>query len=78
MDEKVVTQSLVKYLFSQPIAEKALHVKKYSDLKNAVDKECLNPLTFSPQRKQYSDELIGIRDGKVSERIFQYLLDQTD
>ncbi len=56
----------------------ALHVDKYKHLKDAVDAEINHPENLSRKRKQYSAELLGACDGRVSERIVQYLQQHLD
>jgi len=54
----------------------ALHVDRYKHLKAVVDAELNQPDNLSNKRNQYSAELLGACDGRVSERIVQYLEQQ--
>lgn len=49
------------------------NVYKYSDLKNAVVSQLDKPNELSDRRMLYSDTVIGVVDGKVSERIVDFL-----
>lgn len=61
-------QDLYKY------ADIAAHAKSYSQLLSVVDEQIRFPEQFSNQRAKYTLSLAGIVDGKVSERIVQYML----
>jgi len=50
-----------------------VHVRSYSALRKAVVKELNNPDAFKAQRERYTREHVGVVDGKVSERIADYL-----
>jgi hypothetical protein len=49
------------------------NVYKYSDLKESVLNQLNKPDELSERRRQYSDAVIGLVDGKVSERIVDFL-----
>ena len=51
-----------------------IHASNYKELKKAVDSQIKNPFQYSQKRKQYTKELIGQTDGKISKRIVDYLL----
>lgn len=50
------------------------NVHKYDDLKEAVENQLSNPGELSERRMFYSDTVIGKFDGKVSDRIVDYLI----
>ncbi len=52
----------------------ARHVKKYRNLKAAIENELEHPENFQQQRQQYSSELLGNLDGNASRRICEFLL----
>ena len=66
--KKRMDQDLYKY------ADIAAHAKSYSQLLSVVDEQIRFPEQFSNQRAKYTLSLAGIVDGKVSERIVQYML----
>lgn len=51
------------------------HAKNIDSLKNAVWQQLENPDLFSEKRREYTARLIGPTDGRVSERIVNYLVD---
>ncbi len=66
--KKRMDQDLYKY------ADIAAHAKSYSQLLSVVNEQIRFPEQFSNQRAKYTLSLAGIVDGKVSERIVQYML----
>ena len=54
-------------------AEIAVHADKYSELKNKVDSQILNPMDKEIERKKCTLALIGKVDGLVSERIAHHM-----
>jgi len=52
----------------------AKHVGSYQDLKSAVESQLDNPMEYSEIRKRYTLNLSGVVDGKASQRIADYLL----
>jgi CDP-glycerol glycerophosphotransferase (TagB/SpsB family) len=56
-------------------ADIAAHAQRYKDLKPIVDSELADPGRHQPQRQSYTRELMGITDGRVSERIVHFLLE---
>lgn len=55
-------------------ADIAAHAKTYKELKDVVDGQINSPDQFELQRKKYTLDLAGLVDGKVSERIVEYML----
>lgn len=56
-----------------PYTGVAAHVQKPSDLERVVRRELENPGRLSKERQKTTQELIGQVDGKVAERIVNYL-----
>ena len=56
-------------------ADIAVHAQRYQDLRDHVQSELADPRQHQPQRQNYTQELMGITDGRVSERIADYLLE---
>ena len=65
-------QDLYKY------ADIAAHAQSYSQLRNIVDEQIANPNQYAAQRAKYTLSLAGKVDGKVSERIVNYMLQNSD
>ncbi|MFT5594215.1 MAG: hypothetical protein ACI8SR_002604 [Oceanicoccus sp.] len=61
-------QDLYKY------ADIAVHAKSYSQLRKIVDEQIAFPGQYASQRAKYTLPLVGIVDGKASERIVEYML----
>lgn len=55
-------------------ADIAIHAKSYKELKSVVDSQIKNPQQFEEQRNKYSLALAGKVDGRVGERIVEYML----
>lgn len=53
----------------------AVRSDSYKMLKNNVKDQMLNPKVLSDQRLRYANKMAGTLDGKVSERIVDYLLE---
>lgn len=66
--KKRMDQDLYKY------ADIAAHAKSYSQLLSVVDEQISFPEQFSNQRAKYTLSLAGVVDGKVSERIVNYMI----
>ncbi len=56
-------------------ADIAVHAQRYRDLLGHVRSELANPSQHQPQRQSHTRELMGLTDGRVSQRIVDYLLD---
>lgn len=52
----------------------AAHAQRYRDLRRVVDEELANPGRYRAARRHAVAELVGPTDGKVSERIADYLM----
>ena len=61
-------QDLYKY------ADIAVHAESYRDLKKCVDSQVQEPSEKAQERIKYTEALAGKVDGKVSERIAQYIV----
>ena len=61
-------QDLYKY------ADIAVHAKSYAQLREVVDEQVAYPEQYASQRAKYTLSLVGIVDGKASERIVEYML----
>ncbi len=61
-------QDLYKY------ADIAVHAKTYGQLRGIVDEQVAFPEQYASQRAKYTLSLVGIVDGKASERIVKYML----
>ena len=57
--------------------EIAAHASSYNDLKAIVEQHLANPDLLSEQRNLHIDGIMGKRDGKVSQRIADFLLEGT-
>lgn len=55
-------------------ADVAVHAENYKCLKACVDSQIKNPADKSLIRQKYTESLAGTVDGKVSERIAQYII----
>lgn len=73
-------RGIFKFRFTQrmdadiaPYRDIGIHAGTYKNLKKAVDSQITNPGQFRANRIRYTKELIGETDGKVSERIVDYL-----
>lgn len=55
-------------------ADIAAHAKSYKELKSVVDSQMMNPSEYQQPRKEYTLALAGVVDGKASERIAHYML----
>ena len=53
----------------------AVHAKNYKSLKSLVVEQLENPESFSDIRLELAEKLAGKLDGKASERIVNYLVD---
>jgi hypothetical protein len=51
------------------------HAADYVQLDELIKQQLENPAEFSLQRRQYSEEIVGPTDGKTSQRIVDYLLE---
>jgi len=58
-------------------ADIAVHARGYDDLLGHVQSELADPSQHQSQRRSYTRELMGVTDGRVSERIADCLLDGT-
>lgn len=56
----------------------AVHAKKYKELKMLVKQQLAEPESFAGVRLSLSEKLAGKMDGQASNRIVQYLIDNTD
>lgn len=52
----------------------AAHARKYRHLRDVVDRELADPGRLRAERRRATEELIGPTDGRVSERIADYLV----
>lgn len=66
--DKRMDQDLYEY------ADVSAHAGKYKGLKAAVDSQIKNPLEYEAKRKEYTLQLAGTVDGKVSHRIADYMV----
>lgn len=57
-------------------ADIAVHAKNYKDLKEKVDTQILYPNEKQKERKRYAEALAGTVDGRVSQRIAEYMLNK--
>jgi CDP-glycerol glycerophosphotransferase (TagB/SpsB family) len=57
-----------------PFRDIAAHTVRYEELRRVVDQEMAHPERFRERRKECVAELVGVTDGKVSERIADHLL----
>ena len=55
-------------------ADLGVHASKYRELKSVVRQQLANPDEFFNKRKEYTEQLVGITDGKSAQRIADYLL----
>lgn len=46
----------------------------YSELRRSIEHVLANPAEQRAARRSYADRIMGVRDGKVGERIADYLL----
>lgn len=53
----------------------AIHAKRFKDLKAIVDSQMQHPEQLRARRLAYADQIMGQRDGKVAQRIVDYLLE---
>jgi hypothetical protein len=53
----------------------AVRSDSYDILKKNVKEQLLNPASLSKDRLHYANKLVGSLDGKASERIIDYLLE---
>jgi hypothetical protein len=67
--DKRMDEDLYKY------ADISAHAAKYKDLKKIVDEQISEPNLFKSQRAQYTEILVGVVDGNVSQRIADYLVE---
>jgi CDP-glycerol glycerophosphotransferase (TagB/SpsB family) len=67
--KKRMDQDIHKY------ADIAAHVANYKDLLSIVAKQLAHPEEHEPQRRNYSEQLLGRLDGNVSSRIVKSLLE---
>jgi len=56
-------------------ADIAVHAQRYRDLLGHVQSELADPSQHQPQRQSHTRELMGLTDGRVSQRIVDYLLE---
>lgn len=68
--KKRMDQDLYKY------ADIAAHAGSYKALKDVVLQQASNPEEFASQRAKYTLSLAGLVDGKASERIVHYMLNE--
>ena len=66
--DKRMDQDLYEY------ADVSVHAERYKGLKAAVDSQIKNPLEYEARRKEYTLQLAGTVDGKVSHRIADYMV----
>lgn len=59
----------------QEYSKVAVRSDSYKMLINNVSEQMLNPKALSDQRLRYAEKMAGVLDGKASERIVDYLLD---
>lgn len=59
----------------QEYSKVAVRSDSYKILKDTVSKQILNPKVLSDQRLRYAQKMAGALDGKASERIVDYLLE---
>lgn len=52
----------------------ASHAARFKNLKTIVDEQMQQPEKLSTRRLKYAEEIMGQRDGKVAQRIVDYLL----
>jgi len=57
-------------------ADIAVHAQCYRELLGHVQSELADPDQRQPQRQNHTRELMGVTDGRVSQRIADYLLDE--
>ena len=53
----------------------AVQSDSYEELKHNIKEQILNPTSLSETRLQYANKLAGSLDGKASQRIIDYLLE---
>ncbi|MFY0640360.1 MAG: CDP-glycerol glycerophosphotransferase family protein [Bermanella sp.] len=70
--KKRMDQDLYKY------ADIAAHAQSYAQLRNIVDEQIERPNQYAVQRAKYTLSLAGKVDGKASERIVNYMLQNSD
>lgn len=70
--KKRMDQDLYRY------ADIAAHAQSYAQLRNIVDEQIANPNQYAAQRAKYTLSLAGKVDGKASERIVNYMLQNSD
>ena len=59
-------------------ADIAVHAKSYKELKSAVDSQVFDPSEYQQAREEYTLALAGVVDGKASERIAHYMLNNNE
>lgn len=59
----------------QEYSKVAVRSDSYKMLKDNVLEQILKPTALSDQRLRYAEKMAGLLDGKVSERIVDYLLE---
>ena len=69
--KKRMDQDLYRY------SDIAAHAKSYRELKSVVDTQIMFPEQYEVQRSRYTLSLAGIVDGKASNRIVQYLIENS-
>jgi hypothetical protein len=57
-----------------PYADVGAHAPRYRDLKRTIERELAEPDRHAVQRRRCTEALIGRADGRVSERIADYLM----
>lgn len=50
------------------------HASQYKKLKSVVEQQLSKPDDFFSKRKEYTEQLVGVTDGRASQRIADYLL----
>lgn len=55
-------------------ADLGAHAARYRELKKVVQQQLSNPDEFFSKRKEYTEQLVGMTDGKAANRISDYLL----
>jgi hypothetical protein len=60
----------------QEYSKVAVRADSYKMLKCNVTEQTLNPKALSNQRLTYAEKMVGALDGKASQRIVNYLLEQ--